>query len=80
MALLERYVNGESDIHFDYSPNKGKIYVSRPEVSNAMQGGIKFYLVHLDGYEREYVDRFLEVANKAAGLFHKRIEEMRRVH
>ena len=48
VAICESYANGEPGFRFDPSTKDYKWYASRPGVSNASGGGIKFYAWHVD--------------------------------
>lgn len=48
-SILEGYVSGRPGFSFDTTTKSYKRYASKPDVSNASEGGIKFYLWHLPG-------------------------------
>ena len=46
--IVKRYLDGEAGYKFDYTTKNYKFYANRPGVKNASDGGIKFYISHVD--------------------------------
>lgn len=70
--IMWRYSQYEDGYHFDMSTKGYKRYGNRPNVQNAHDGGIKFYVNHLTP---AYRDEFLAAQELAYGRYKKDMEE-----
>jgi len=68
--ILQAYADGKEGYSFDPTTKPYKKYASRPGVSNASEGGIKFYGWHADLTEGPELDRKNEIYNRAMQRFH----------
>lgn len=65
VAIIEAYGNGEPGYRFDPSTKGYKRYANRPGVSNATEGGIKFYGWHIDKTPGPDLDRRSAIFDRA---------------
>jgi hypothetical protein len=73
--ILEHYVAGDEGYHFDPSTKGYKRYAHRPGVSNAGQGGIKFYGWHVDPKHPDHAKR-TDLHAKAVEKFSRDMEAL----
>ncbi len=70
LDIMQRYAAGEEGYHFGLTDKSYKVYVSRPGVRNAGDGGIKFYGHH--AVSKDHPDRAAhEAAWRAAVEKHR---------
>lgn len=51
--IIYGYIEGTEGYHLSFTDKSYKLYVNRPGVRNASEGGIKFYVDHEDGHHEE---------------------------
>lgn len=74
--ILEHYVAGDPGYHFSTTDKRYKVYAHRPGVQNAMQGGIKFYMPHVDEKHPDFEKRkelFAKAVEKERDAWRKRM-------
>ncbi len=75
-AFLNRVINEDDDrCRIEISDKPYKIYLDRPEISNAGEGAIKFYKWHIPD-DPEYVTRVNKLFIKAQDVSRERFEKM----
>lgn len=77
--ICQKIVNREPGYSLDHSDKSYKVYVRQPNISNASQGGIKFYKQHVEATGEELA-RQTKVYNEALTIskeeFKKRMNNM----
>lgn len=71
-AIMEGFVEGKEGFEFGTTTKAYKVYARRPGVSNATEGGIKFYGVHADNAHPDFPRR-AELYDKAVKLANERL-------
>jgi hypothetical protein len=67
--IAAHYADGEEGYHFSTTDKGYKFYAHRPGVVNALDGGIKFYLHHVDEAHPDY--------EKRKGIAHRAMKKHR---
>lgn len=63
--LIELSISDPSKCRIELSTKGYKFYVRRPEIKNAMEGGIKFYSWHVPGLHEQHEAVFMHRLNLA---------------
>lgn len=75
VEIMEKFVAGEPGYKFEHTTKSYKVYANRPGVSNAGQGGIKFYMVHVDQAHADFGKR-KELFGKASELAREKLRAL----
>lgn len=73
-ALVEQALQDGSDVQIEPSDKAYKVYVNRPSVKSAMEGGIKFYTWHgPSSVTPADAEAYRQAIEKSAGRFKERM-------
>ncbi len=72
MEIAQKILDGDLTIKFSPTDKGYKVYVRQPNVSDASEGGIKFYSQHTT---QENSQQWLAILNKAIGICHRQFME-----
>jgi len=70
VSIMEKYADGEPGYKWETTAKRYKFYANRPGVTNASEGGIKFYGWHIDTTPGPEFDR-------KDAIFHRAIARQR---